>query len=732
MSVELEVIEGVIDLEDNFTGKLGLAEAALKHFSEENQASLIAVAASVGVVTAAIGLAAAAVYNLGQQGANVNDVSATLEHFAGSASNASAILAQLRKGTLDTVDDFTLMKNAAHLLSAGVELTATDFGTLGSAAFVLQNRGLGGTKEMMDLVSDAMVTGRTRALSLALGVVDVGDAEKNYAKSLGISKDELTEYGKVEAKRLAIMGMLKDAVKDAGAQQRDFGEQVEFAKTAVKNWVDSLGSAIAKSPVLAAGITAVEQAMSEAFSGDTTKGVDSVVHAIEQGAIVAVNFGLGMIEAARVVHVAWSAIEVAVTGVELAIVAAMAGIARVSGHASDGLDAMAKNLAEQVDEAARGVVGNSEFDKTLDKLGGTLYRVKDAMVAASQATGEHSDAMSIAENNAKILASTQIKLSEAAKQHSIDEEARAKNEKKDIEETKKAWDEYFALRVAHGGSTEQAQRAQVQRWFDDENAKLDTSDRNWQKHYDALKALAGEKLRDIEVDWSYLATHSIQALQDEADKAKATYAEMELHAGNFTRGAMEEQRQKIRDTADAARGMGQDFVSAEDAAAAAAKKTTDQLEAMKKAADEAAAAANRAMGGSTQYDVSTAEGRAKVPADIATWLHSGYSLEQASRLAYALKMGFDVSRDPMFNTKGPRVPGFAGGVNNFEGGMALVGELGPELVNLPRGASVTPTGQFGGGVVLNFSVNGNAIESARQIKEILMREQTQRRLFGTA
>lgn len=35
-----------------------------------------------------------------------------------------------------------------------------------------------------------------------------------------------------------------------------------------------------------------------------------------------------------------------------------------------------------------------------------------------------------------------------------------------------------------------------------------------------------------------------------------------------------------------------------------------------------------------------------------------------------------------------RIPGFASGVNNFSGGLALVGERGPELVNLPTGASV--------------------------------------------
>jgi hypothetical protein len=35
-----------------------------------------------------------------------------------------------------------------------------------------------------------------------------------------------------------------------------------------------------------------------------------------------------------------------------------------------------------------------------------------------------------------------------------------------------------------------------------------------------------------------------------------------------------------------------------------------------------------------------------------------------------------------------RIPFFAGGTTNFRGGTALVGERGPELVDLPRGSRV--------------------------------------------
>jgi hypothetical protein len=43
------------------------------------------------------------------------------------------------------------------------------------------------------------------------------------------------------------------------------------------------------------------------------------------------------------------------------------------------------------------------------------------------------------------------------------------------------------------------------------------------------------------------------------------------------------------------------------------------------------------------------------------------------------------------------VPGYAGGTSFHPGGLAMVGERGPELVNLPRGSRVYPNGTGPGG-----------------------------------
>jgi hypothetical protein len=64
----------------------------------------------------------------------------------------------------------------------------------------------------------------------------------------------------------------------------------------------------------------------------------------------------------------------------------------------------------------------------------------------------------------------------------------------------------------------------------------------------------------------------------------------------------------------------------------------------------------------------------------------------------------------------------ANGTTNWRGGMTLVGERGPELVNLPRGSQVvdaqTTAGRMGGGDVVqhfNFNLAANGDESVRRI-----------------
>ena len=67
---------------------------------------------------------------------------------------------------------------------------------------------------------------------------------------------------------------------------------------------------------------------------------------------------------------------------------------------------------------------------------------------------------------------------------------------------------------------------------------------------------------------------------------------------------------------------------------------------------------------------------------------------------------------------------FAQGTSFAPGGMALVGEMGPELVNLPRGSQVIPNPRLGSEVTVNVTVEGSVVaerDLAQRIRQELIR-----------
>lgn len=69
-----------------------------------------------------------------------------------------------------------------------------------------------------------------------------------------------------------------------------------------------------------------------------------------------------------------------------------------------------------------------------------------------------------------------------------------------------------------------------------------------------------------------------------------------------------------------------------------------------------------------------------------------------------------------------KVPAFANGVTNFSGGLALVGERGPELVTLPGGSSVIPNHQLGdisGAGAISVTVAGSFRAAGRDLLYVI-------------
>jgi hypothetical protein len=66
--------------------------------------------------------------------------------------------------------------------------------------------------------------------------------------------------------------------------------------------------------------------------------------------------------------------------------------------------------------------------------------------------------------------------------------------------------------------------------------------------------------------------------------------------------------------------------------------------------------------------------------------------------------------------------GFAGGTNFAPGGLSLVGERGPELVNLPRGSQVIPNNRIGG--QLTCRVSGRELEFVLNQRALMVNNNT--------
>lgn len=73
------------------------------------------------------------------------------------------------------------------------------------------------------------------------------------------------------------------------------------------------------------------------------------------------------------------------------------------------------------------------------------------------------------------------------------------------------------------------------------------------------------------------------------------------------------------------------------------------------------------------------------------------------------------------------IPKFANGVTGFSGGVAMVGEVGPELVRLPTGSDVIPNsrlGEFGGN---GSSIIGETVIRGNDLYTVLRRENARKR-----
>lgn len=436
MAIEIGELRGIISLQDQFSGPINNVAKALGLSSE----SFRAVTQFAGLAAAGVAATTGAIVALGIQGGKVATMQDSFDALTRSVGETNdAMLEATRSGTKGLISDFDLMAASNKAILLGLPVTSQSMGTLATAATVL-GRAMGqDAKKSLDDLTTAL--GRSSPLILDnLGLtVKVSEANETYARSLGKSASDLTEAEKKTAFYNAAMTAAQQKVQDLGGIHLTFADRVQQGKVMVENFVDSLGLAVAKSPVVAAGLDTVMKAIQGAFGSDQQQTVKALMGFVNDFAIGLTYVGQVGVVAATVLVTAWAGIELAVLSVLTVIgkvgtglVSLVAGAAQLAneipglrdataGFASGAtklalaMDEVTAGLAEQTGEANKALAGHSALQQKLDQVGGVLINVRTAMEAAKNATVDLGTAATTGAGGVRDLADAGALSAESAK-----------------------------------------------------------------------------------------------------------------------------------------------------------------------------------------------------------------------------------------------------------------------------------------------------------------------------
>lgn len=406
MAITIGELRGILTLQDRFSKPINSAAGQLGKFSKSVGAVTKLAAGAAGAIAATTG----AVVALGVRGSKVEGIKSSFEALSqATRDSADEMLGSMRTATQGLVSDFELMSAANKAMLLGLPVTAESMGTMAKAATILGRAMNQDATKSLDDLTTALGRGSPLILDNLGLTVKVGEANEAYARQLGKSTSELTEGEKKLAFYNAAMDAAKVRLGELGDLQLSFGLRVEQAKTMVANFVDSLGLAVATSPVVAAGMDGIMAAMQGAFGGDQQQTVQKLMGHINDFAIGLTYVGQVATTAASVFVTVWSAIKTTILGVitvlsaqATAVVSFVSGVAelgtkipvvgeKVRGFA-EGADALADamkdvtvGMAAQTAEAAKGVAGNSDLHRSIDAVSGTLINVRERMEAAKDA-----------------------------------------------------------------------------------------------------------------------------------------------------------------------------------------------------------------------------------------------------------------------------------------------------------------------------------------------------------
>lgn len=282
MGTSIGEIVGTVTLEDRFSSALEMVARRSETLINRIEGSFGAAALGATALGAAVVGLAGTVIALGVAGSKLNDIENGFNRVAGSAENATKIFDAMNVALKGAVDDDFIRQFASKSLSTGAIKTAEDFGTVAKAARSLARDGFGPVENMMGQIQSAMTTGRVRSLQYLTGVIDLKGAEEKYAKSLGVTREQLSTQGKLHADQIAILDKLNSRLKTAGEAQTAFAEKISAANVWLQNWFEGIEQAVAKSPNVNRALDAIGEAFMRNFGGGVATAQDVVINWINR------------------------------------------------------------------------------------------------------------------------------------------------------------------------------------------------------------------------------------------------------------------------------------------------------------------------------------------------------------------------------------------------------------------------------------------------------------------
>ena len=311
-----------------------------------------------------------AVATMVSEGARMSITVDSFERLAtGIGQSGDAMLSVTRTATKGLITDLDIMQASNKAMLLGLPVTSTEMGTLSKAAVTLgRAMGQDAKTSLNDLIT---ALGRSSPLILDnLGLtVKVGQANEEYARSLGKTASELTDAEKKTAFYNAAMNAAKVKTEELGGVQLKFTDQATRLSTTFTNLVRDASSFVSEGlNPLSSGMSGIPDSMMTA-----TVAIGSLSAAVVAGKLaiagITASLGTGMGAAAAATAMATLTSTLALLWPVVAVGATAFG---------------AWKLGSFIGEI-------SGLTDGVERLAGRLMGLSDAEIQASQAARRHTE-----------------------------------------------------------------------------------------------------------------------------------------------------------------------------------------------------------------------------------------------------------------------------------------------------------------------------------------------------